>query len=74
MHAGKVSSVPWIRPPNKEHIPIVARLFAHIPLTFSVKRVRQDHCLESNLAWQYPYHKFPFFMQSSSDKENDAFD
>ena len=64
MHARKVSSVPWTRPPNKEHIPIVARLFAHIPLTFSVKRVRQDHCPESNLAWQYPYHKFPFSMQS----------
>ena len=67
MHAGKVSSVPWTRPPNKGHLPIVARLFAHIPLTFSVKRVRQDHCLQSNLAWQNPYHKFPFFIQSLSD-------
>ena len=40
----------------KGHTSIVARLLAHISLTHSVKRVRQDYCPQNNLAWQYSYH------------------
>ena len=61
MHARKVSCCALGLYALNGHISVEARLLAHIPRLTSVKRVRRNHWLLSNLAWQYPYHTLPTF-------------
>ena len=53
---GRFPVVLWACPPLKDIYQSRREHLAHIPRLNSVKRVRQNRCLLSSLAWQYPCH------------------